>query len=268
MPLCVVIIYFKERYEGKSLNDPNALALWIRRWSGERLKEKIKAEDDDITLDIPINEACILEPELDIPTHEATIPERQEEIPTHEASIPEPEPELESVAKIGAEPQEVIEGFVAACKEAEENEAQVKAYEEAEAQLQSPKQIEKDMDNEIAIDICRIVEVVVVEAREMEAQEKEAASDLNKDQPALVLMMVASVATQGDDYDPKKAFHLGLDTQPQQREWLVEMYDLDDFPEESENLVTPTVPALVVVSNRIAAEGSQHNNDLKERCVI
>ncbi|MED6148130.1 hypothetical protein PIB30_050259, partial [Stylosanthes scabra] len=45
----LMIIYFKERYEGKSLNDPNAPAQWIQRCSGERLKEKTKAEDEDIT---------------------------------------------------------------------------------------------------------------------------------------------------------------------------------------------------------------------------
>ncbi|MED6177603.1 hypothetical protein PIB30_099699 [Stylosanthes scabra] len=45
----LMIIYFKERYDGKSLNDPNAPALWIQRWSGDLLKEKTKAEDEDIT---------------------------------------------------------------------------------------------------------------------------------------------------------------------------------------------------------------------------
>ncbi|MED6139062.1 hypothetical protein PIB30_080317 [Stylosanthes scabra] len=150
------------------------------------------------------------------------------------------------------------------------HQAQVKACEEAEARLKSTKKTEKEKDNEIAIDIRRIVEVVVAEAREMEAQEKEAASDLNKlDQPAPGLMMIASTATQEDDYDPNKAFDIGLGTQPQQRESPEEMYDLDDFPEEPENPVSYAVPApTIVVPNRPVAESSQHNNDLKERCVI
>ncbi|MED6202280.1 hypothetical protein PIB30_103717 [Stylosanthes scabra] len=44
-----MIIYFKERYNGKSLNDPNAPPPWIQRWSGDMLKEKIRAEADDVT---------------------------------------------------------------------------------------------------------------------------------------------------------------------------------------------------------------------------
>ncbi|MED6226912.1 hypothetical protein PIB30_108458, partial [Stylosanthes scabra] len=43
------IIYFKERYEGNNLNDPNAPPPWIQRWCGDNLKEKIRAEDEDIT---------------------------------------------------------------------------------------------------------------------------------------------------------------------------------------------------------------------------
>ncbi|MED6121891.1 hypothetical protein PIB30_034423 [Stylosanthes scabra] len=43
------IIYFKERYEGNSLNDPNAPPPWIQRWCGDNLKEKIRAENEDIT---------------------------------------------------------------------------------------------------------------------------------------------------------------------------------------------------------------------------
>ncbi|MED6141473.1 hypothetical protein PIB30_103752, partial [Stylosanthes scabra] len=80
--------------------------------------------------------------------------------------------------------------------------------------------------------------------------------------------MVASVATQAEDYDPNKAFDLGLGTQPRQRE-PPEIYDLDDFLEEPENPVTLAVPTPTVVQERPAAsEGDQHNRDLKERCVV
>ncbi|MED6141411.1 hypothetical protein PIB30_103115 [Stylosanthes scabra] len=34
----LMIIYFKERYDGKSLNDPNFPAPWIQRWTGELMK--------------------------------------------------------------------------------------------------------------------------------------------------------------------------------------------------------------------------------------
>ncbi|MED6161938.1 hypothetical protein PIB30_065578 [Stylosanthes scabra] len=80
--------------------------------------------------------------------------------------------------------------------------------------------------------------------------------------------MGASVAANLEDYDPAKAFDLGLDTQPQHREIPVELYNLDDFSEETEILVTPTVPDPIVVPNIIAPRHSQINNDLKERCVI
>ncbi|MED6140274.1 hypothetical protein PIB30_091594 [Stylosanthes scabra] len=45
----LMIIYFRERYDGKSLNDPNFPAPWIQRWTGELMKDKIKAEVEDIT---------------------------------------------------------------------------------------------------------------------------------------------------------------------------------------------------------------------------
>ncbi|MED6201585.1 hypothetical protein PIB30_096497, partial [Stylosanthes scabra] len=46
----LMIIYFKERHIGKNLNDPNALTLWIHHWSGEMLREKIRAEAEDVTI--------------------------------------------------------------------------------------------------------------------------------------------------------------------------------------------------------------------------
>ncbi|MED6152319.1 hypothetical protein PIB30_090813, partial [Stylosanthes scabra] len=46
--LVLMIIYFKERYNGKSLNDPNAPTPWIQRWSGDMLREKIRTEADDV----------------------------------------------------------------------------------------------------------------------------------------------------------------------------------------------------------------------------
>ncbi|MED6219563.1 hypothetical protein PIB30_036903 [Stylosanthes scabra] len=45
----LMIIYFRERYDSKSLNDPNFPAPWIQQWTGELMKDKIKAEDEDIT---------------------------------------------------------------------------------------------------------------------------------------------------------------------------------------------------------------------------
>ncbi|MED6172039.1 hypothetical protein PIB30_046486 [Stylosanthes scabra] len=48
-PIPLPIIYFKERYDGNSLDDPNFPPPWIQRWSGDLLKEKIKTEDEDLT---------------------------------------------------------------------------------------------------------------------------------------------------------------------------------------------------------------------------
>ncbi|MED6146923.1 hypothetical protein PIB30_039239 [Stylosanthes scabra] len=44
-----MIIYFRERYDGKTLDDPKYPPPWIQRWCGERLKEKTKYEDVDIS---------------------------------------------------------------------------------------------------------------------------------------------------------------------------------------------------------------------------
>ncbi|MED6200495.1 hypothetical protein PIB30_085685 [Stylosanthes scabra] len=48
----MMIIYFRERYDGKSLNDPNFPAPWIQRWTRELMKDKIKAEGEDITVNV------------------------------------------------------------------------------------------------------------------------------------------------------------------------------------------------------------------------
>ncbi|MED6162415.1 hypothetical protein PIB30_070226 [Stylosanthes scabra] len=218
---------------------------------------------------------------MDIPTHDATIPEldpqpepepvmQPEPEPVMPVMQPEPEPQPEPVIEIKPEPQEVIDGFVAACEEAEENVAAIKACEEAEALFKANKQQEMEKDNEIDVNIRSIVEDVVAEARHIEAQKKEATPELNKDQPAPGLMMVASVATQAGEYNPTKAFDLlRFETQPLQREETVELYDLDDFPEEEENPVTPAVPLQTVVPDRpAAAEATQISSDLKERCVV
>ncbi|MED6174131.1 hypothetical protein PIB30_065926 [Stylosanthes scabra] len=102
--------------------------------------------------------------------------------------------------EVESEPQAVVEAQLVACREVEEVEAQ----------------------------ICRIVEAIVKSSKA-----NQAASDLNmSDQPAQGLMMVASIATEQDDYDPHKAFDLGLDTQPSRREIPIELYNLDDFLKE------------------------------------
>ncbi|MED6207347.1 hypothetical protein PIB30_034960 [Stylosanthes scabra] len=56
--------------------------------------------------------------------------------------------------------------------------------------------------------------------------------------------MVASVAAQAKEYDPSKAFDLGVGTTRQFE--TPEMYDLDDFPEEPE---TPVITAYSLVLN-------------------
>ncbi|MED6111990.1 hypothetical protein PIB30_057468 [Stylosanthes scabra] len=45
-----MIIYFKERFFGKELNNPEALPPWISYWNGEKLREKIRFEAKDPTV--------------------------------------------------------------------------------------------------------------------------------------------------------------------------------------------------------------------------
>ncbi|MED6153116.1 hypothetical protein PIB30_098464 [Stylosanthes scabra] len=68
--------------------------------------------------------------------------------------------------------------------------------------------------------------------------------------------MVASVATGAVEYDPSKAFDLGF-TQPQPQEESAELYDLDDFLDETGNPITPVFPPRV----------NEITQDLKNRCV-
>ncbi|MED6201584.1 hypothetical protein PIB30_096496 [Stylosanthes scabra] len=174
--------------------------------------------------------------------------------------------------EVEPDPQAVIEAQLAACREAEEREVHLQACQEAEAQHQLAK--EKDngennetknqVDKEIALEICNIVELVVIKAR----KDQVVVDPKKLEQPTPGLMMVASVAANQQEYDPAKAFDLGRDTQLPPREIPVELYNLDDFLEEQENLVTPAVPVPIVVPNRISANHSHINNDLKERCVI
>ncbi|MED6162944.1 hypothetical protein PIB30_075244 [Stylosanthes scabra] len=76
-------------------------------------------------------------------------------------------------------------------------------------------------------------------------------------------MMVASVAAQAKEYDPSKAFDLGVGTE------TPEMYDLDDFPEEPETPVTSAVLAPTAMqAGPSSSKRHPHNRDLKERCVM
>ncbi|MED6163113.1 hypothetical protein PIB30_076722 [Stylosanthes scabra] len=75
------------------------------------------------------------------------------------------------------------------------------------------------------------VKDIVAEAQQMEKQEREAAPTLNKiGQHAPGPKMTASVASEAEEYEPSKAFDLGL------------------TPEEPENIVTPGVPATVITA--------------------
>ncbi|MED6170599.1 hypothetical protein PIB30_032630 [Stylosanthes scabra] len=143
---------------------------------------------------------------------------------------PEPvmQPEPEPIILIGPEPQEVIDGFVAACKQVEETEAAIKACEEVEMQ-ESCKNDRKKLP-------LFFISLHFNNPDQTNLHFCSKTSFIYRDQPAPTLMMVASVATQAQDYDPSKAFDLGIGT-PRQSE-TPEIYDLDDFPKEPENPVT------------------------------
>ncbi|MED6174497.1 hypothetical protein PIB30_069586 [Stylosanthes scabra] len=334
---------YMERYDANSLNDPNFPAPWIQRWTGELMKDKIKAEDEDITGLIQrakmraqqqkkgkktdgededqqddaddtesnneeeeYNSADDSETETDSeevaakPVHDATVaetspkpgpqpqpgpepepqPEPQPQPDSEQVSEPQPrpdpepvsgpqpQPEPKAVILFGPEPQEVIDGFVVAYQEVEETEAAIKACEEAELRYQQINQAKVEKDNEAEAEIRKIIEDVVTDTDKLPGRQEQAAPAPHKlDQPAPVLMMVASVAAQATEYDPSKAFDLGVRTTRQSE--MLEMYDLDDFPEEPETPVTSAVPATTAVqAGPSSSEGHPHNRDLKERCVM
>ncbi|MED6202555.1 hypothetical protein PIB30_106742, partial [Stylosanthes scabra] len=76
------------------------------------------------------------------PVHDSTVAETcpesgpQPQPGPEPAPQPQPQPQPEAAILFGAEPQEVIDGFVAACQEVEETEAAIKACEEAELRYQ------------------------------------------------------------------------------------------------------------------------------------
>ncbi|MED6140749.1 hypothetical protein PIB30_096410 [Stylosanthes scabra] len=276
----LMIIYFRERYDGKSLNDPNFPAPWIQRWTGELMKDKIKAEDEDITVRIDTesqNEGSATKQSAAKLVHDATVAETGPEPGPQPQPRPEPEPETkpqpqpnpepvsgpqpqpkpEAAILFGPEPQEVIDGFVAACQEVEETEVAIKACEEAELRYQQINQDEVAKDNEAEAEIRKIIEDVVTGIDKLPG----------RDQPAPALMMVASVAAQAKEYDPSEAFDLGVGTTGQSE--TPEMYDLDDFPEEPETPITSAVPATIAVqAGPSSSAGHPHNMDLKKRCVM
>ncbi|MED6159099.1 hypothetical protein PIB30_039245 [Stylosanthes scabra] len=195
-------------------------------------------------------------------------PEPQPQPDPEPLSEPQPQPEPEAAILFGPEPQEVIDGFVAACQEVEETEAAIKACEEAELRYQQINQTDMEKDNEAEAEIRKIIEDVVTDTDKLPGRQEEAAPAPHKlDQPAPALMMVASVAAQAKEYGPSKAFDLGVGTTRQSE--TPEMYDLDDFPEELETPVTSAVPAPTAVqAGPSSSEGHPHNRDLKERCVM
>ncbi|MED6176862.1 hypothetical protein PIB30_092391 [Stylosanthes scabra] len=46
----LMIIYFKERYFGKNINDPIMPPPWISYWTGDNLREKMKVEATEATI--------------------------------------------------------------------------------------------------------------------------------------------------------------------------------------------------------------------------
>ncbi|MED6121965.1 hypothetical protein PIB30_035203 [Stylosanthes scabra] len=233
-----------------------------------------QAEADDTNLvqphmDIPVQATILPEHELDIPVQASTISEPEAE-PEQDIQIgpqpqpepimyigPQPQPEsnieggLEPVVYFGPEPAELLDGYMAECerdekifeRKREEADAEIKACDEAEAQYKTKRTTGEEIgESEIDLAIRRAVEGVLAEEQEMEKQEREAAPTLNKiGQHAPGLMMVVSVTTEAVEYDPSKAFDLDF-TQPQPQAESAELYELDDFPEEPENLITPGVP--------------------------
>ncbi|MED6123201.1 hypothetical protein PIB30_046951 [Stylosanthes scabra] len=232
-------------------------------------KAKTSATESDINPE---------QPQLDIPVQASTIPEpeAEEEQAIQFGPQPQPEPIMyvgpqpqaesnieggpEVVIYFGPEPAELLDGYVAECERAEkifekkmkEAEAEIKACNEAEAHYKTKRTTGEGIgDDEIDLAIRRATEGVLSEGQEMEKQEREAA-------PLLIrwLLMVASVATGAVEYDPSKAFDLGF-TQPQPQEESAELYDLDDFPDETGNPITPVFPPRV----------NEITQDLKNGCV-
>ncbi|MED6170919.1 hypothetical protein PIB30_035790 [Stylosanthes scabra] len=275
----LMIIYFRERYDDKSLNDPNFSAPWIQLWTGELMKDKIKAEDEDITGLIQrakmraqqqkkgkkktdgededqqddaddtesnneeeeYNSADDSETETDKESKKKTRRKCDPQPDPEPVSGPQPQPEPEAAILFGPEPQEVIDGFIAACQEVEETEAAIKACEEAELRYQQINQAEVEKDNEAEAEIRKIIEDVVTGTDKLLGRQEEAAPAPHKlDQPVPILMMVAFVAAQATEYDPKP-----------------------------ETPVTSAVPATTAVkAGPSSSEGHPHNRDLKERCVM
>ncbi|MED6141277.1 hypothetical protein PIB30_101734 [Stylosanthes scabra] len=213
----LMIIYFRERYDGKSLNDPNFPTPWIQRWTGELMKDKIKAEDEDIT---GLIQRAKMRAHAAKPVHDATVAETgpepgpqpqpgpepepetepQPQPDSEQVSGPQPQPEPEAAILFGPEPQEVIDGFVATCQEVEETEAAIKACEEAELRYQQINQAEVAKDNEAEAEIRKITEDVVTGTDKLPGRQEEAAPAPHKlDQLAPALMMVASVAAQAKE---------------------------------------------------------------------
>ncbi|MED6185781.1 hypothetical protein PIB30_060392 [Stylosanthes scabra] len=224
-------------------------------------KTKTTAKEVDINpehprLDIPVQTSTIPEPEVEPEQAIQIGPQPQPEPNMNIGPQPQPESNIEGGTEpgtyFGPEPAELLDEYVAECeraekifeREREEGDAEIKACEEAEAQYKTTKGIG---DAEIDLAIRKATEGVLPEGQK---QESEAAPTLNKmGQHAPGLMMVASVAVESAGYDPSKAFDLRF-TQPQPQEESAELYDLDDFPEELENQITPDVPPHVTEITR------------------
>ncbi|MED6220998.1 hypothetical protein PIB30_050231 [Stylosanthes scabra] len=247
----LMIIYFRERYDGKTLDDPEYPPPWIQRWCGERLKEKTNNEDVDISnedsestepdtdsvsgedeyhtmdteteaeseeeqqerhskkleeesviatntashMDIPVEktvESVVAkaqekeiapeiykmaepaiqprpqpQPEPVEKTVESVVANAQEKEIAPEinkmakpAIQPGPQQQLEPIVTLGPEPPEVIDGYMAACEQAEKTSENKKKEVDAE--------IEACEEGEILLFLRRVVESVVVKAQEKE----------------------------------------------------------------------------------------------------
>ncbi|MED6124998.1 hypothetical protein PIB30_064314 [Stylosanthes scabra] len=272
-----MIIYFKERYDDKSLNDPNGTAPWIQRWSGDLLKEKTKAEDEDITVRID-SESQNGGSKTEIRKKGAV---RKEKNPEDDSEIIESNTEGDSEeeeyhttdSEIESDTEEVQQERKSKTKE-EESVIHQRQIQEREERSRRREKGKEDKEPTLAKEIEQIKKRKLQRKEEAKKKKKTATKEGHANPPPHMDIPIHDATIPEPDPQPEPKLVMQPEPEPvmqpedQPAPGLMMVASVATQAEE-ENPVTPAVQLQTVVPDRPAAAEETHiSSDLKERCVV
>ncbi|MED6160783.1 hypothetical protein PIB30_054572 [Stylosanthes scabra] len=237
----LMIIYFKERYFGKTMEKRETRPPWTAYWTGDELRKKIGLE---------VSEPTNLKKKDHNQNLEQNLMFRNQN--SHKDNKGGINTVIEDVARTE------IEAQIQACKEAQAHITEPEP--DKNVVMQAYKVVERIIEARIAylneddaeIQACEEIEAKIDELNKNEAENKASEEDgagigdLKEDKESSDNNKLEKPPQKGiDDFD-RPSFDLGIDDPTQkehvQKQSIVELYDLDEFLEDQ----SPETPAVLV----------------------